>query len=112
MAGFVLRRSSPQTADGSILRDAMVRKGMCSSGERSTKPPLPRKVKPLGRAVKGSTQVDVERSNVSQQHVTEKAFIDLILPCIDQSSADSRNAFANEVGYSWHKQADWDSLIN
>ncbi|KAK9013777.1 hypothetical protein V6N11_041773 [Hibiscus sabdariffa] len=31
MAGFVLRRSWPQTADGSILRDAMVQKGMCSS---------------------------------------------------------------------------------
>ncbi|XP_022770436.1 mediator of RNA polymerase II transcription subunit 12-like isoform X2 [Durio zibethinus] len=49
------------------------------------------------RYVKDSTQVDVEGSNISQQHVTEKAFIELILPCIDQSSSDSRNTFASDL---------------
>ncbi|XP_022733771.1 mediator of RNA polymerase II transcription subunit 12-like isoform X2 [Durio zibethinus] len=49
------------------------------------------------RYVKGSTQVDVEGSNISQQHVTEKAFIELVLPCIDQSSVDSRNTFASDL---------------
>ncbi|XWS32182.1 hypothetical protein CRYUN_Cryun23aG0138600 [Craigia yunnanensis] len=49
------------------------------------------------RYVKDSTQVDVEGSNISQQHVTEKAFIELVLPCIDQSSADSRNTFASDL---------------
>ncbi|XVE73861.1 hypothetical protein DITRI_Ditri11bG0152300 [Diplodiscus trichospermus] len=44
------------------------------------------------RYVKGSTQVDV-----SQPVVTEKAFIELVLPCIDQSSADSRNTFASDL---------------
>ncbi|KAE8697585.1 Mediator of RNA polymerase II transcription subunit 12 [Hibiscus syriacus] len=47
--------------------------------------------------VKGSTQVDVEGSSISQQHVTEKAFIELVLPCIDQSSADSNNIFASDL---------------
>ncbi|KAK8565806.1 hypothetical protein V6N12_059358 [Hibiscus sabdariffa] len=47
--------------------------------------------------VKGSTQVDVEGSSISQMHVTEKAFIELVLPCIDQSSADSYNTFANDL---------------
>ncbi|TYG89756.1 hypothetical protein ES288_A12G126000v1 [Gossypium darwinii] len=48
------------------------------------------------KCAKGS-QIDVEGSNISQQHVTEKAFTKLILPCIDQSSADSRNTFANDL---------------
>ncbi|KAL4352304.1 hypothetical protein GQ457_06G032040 [Hibiscus cannabinus] len=48
-------------------------------------------------SVKGSTPVDVEGSSVSQQHVTEKAFIELVLPCIDQSSADSYNTFASDL---------------
>ncbi|KAE8665811.1 Mediator of RNA polymerase II transcription subunit 12 [Hibiscus syriacus] len=47
--------------------------------------------------VKGSTQVDVEGSSNSQQHVTEKAFVELVLPCIDQSSADSYNIFASDL---------------
>ncbi|XWS46099.1 hypothetical protein CRYUN_Cryun14cG0034400 [Craigia yunnanensis] len=47
------------------------------------------------RYVKGSTQVDIE--DISQQHETEKAFIELVLPCIDQSSADSRNTFASDL---------------
>ncbi|XVF73187.1 hypothetical protein PTKIN_Ptkin12aG0180900 [Pterospermum kingtungense] len=49
------------------------------------------------RHVKGSTQVDVEGSSISQQHVTENAFVELVLPCIDQSSADSRNTFASDL---------------
>ncbi|XVF80070.1 hypothetical protein PTKIN_Ptkin15bG0041200 [Pterospermum kingtungense] len=47
--------------------------------------------------VKVSTQVDFEASNINQQHVTEKAFTELVLPCIDQSSADSRNTFASDL---------------
>ncbi|XP_059651404.1 mediator of RNA polymerase II transcription subunit 12 [Cornus florida] len=47
---------------------------------------------------RGSTQVlDVEGFNVSQQHVTERALIELVLPCIDQSSDDSRNTFASDL---------------
>ncbi|XP_062090335.1 mediator of RNA polymerase II transcription subunit 12 [Humulus lupulus] len=38
-----------------------------------------------------------EGFNVTQQHVTERALIDLLLPCIDQSSDDSRNTFANDL---------------
>ncbi|MFQ6633349.1 hypothetical protein Gotur_010269 [Gossypium turneri] len=47
--------------------------------------------------VRGSTQVDIEGSGISQQHVTEKAFIELVIPCIDQSSADSHNTFASDL---------------
>ncbi|KAE8699760.1 Mediator of RNA polymerase II transcription subunit 12 [Hibiscus syriacus] len=47
--------------------------------------------------IKGSTQVDVEGSSISQQHVTEKAFIELVLPCINQSSIDSYNIFASDL---------------
>ncbi|PPD90270.1 hypothetical protein GOBAR_DD12773 [Gossypium barbadense] len=47
--------------------------------------------------VKGSTQVDIEGSGINQQHVTEKAFIELVIPCIDQSSADSHNTFASDL---------------
>lgn len=47
---------------------------------------------------KGSTQTfDNEFQCVSQQHVTERALIELLLPCIDQSSDDSRNTFANDL---------------
>lgn len=47
---------------------------------------------------KGSTQtLDTEGSNVSQQQVTERALIELLLPCIDQSSDESRNTFANDL---------------
>ncbi|XP_022757342.1 mediator of RNA polymerase II transcription subunit 12-like isoform X2 [Durio zibethinus] len=49
------------------------------------------------RYVKCSTQVDVDGSSISQQYVTEKAFIELVLPCIDHSSADSRNTFASDL---------------
>ncbi|KAL5572857.1 hypothetical protein UlMin_022454 [Ulmus minor] len=40
---------------------------------------------------------DTESHNITQQHVTEKALIDLLLPCIDQSSDDSRNTFASDL---------------
>ncbi|KAM5555323.1 mediator of RNA polymerase II transcription subunit 12 [Rosa sericea] len=47
---------------------------------------------------KGSSQLfDNEGQSVSQQHVTERALIELLLPCIDQSSDDSRNTFANDL---------------
>ncbi|KAL6126178.1 hypothetical protein ACLB2K_074229 [Fragaria x ananassa] len=47
---------------------------------------------------KGSSQIfDNEGQSVSQQHVTERALIELLLPCIDQSSDDSRNTFANDL---------------
>lgn len=39
----------------------------------------------------------VEGSVVSQQHLTERALIDLILPCVDQGSDDLRNSFASEM---------------
>ncbi|MFS7925014.1 putative mediator complex, subunit Med12 [Helianthus anomalus] len=40
---------------------------------------------------------DVEAFIVSQQHVTEKALVELLLPCIDQSSDDSRVTFASDL---------------
>ncbi|XP_030490033.2 mediator of RNA polymerase II transcription subunit 12 [Cannabis sativa] len=40
---------------------------------------------------------DNEGFNVTQQNVTDRALIDLLLPCIDQSSDDSRNTFANDL---------------
>ncbi|KAB2609937.1 mediator of RNA polymerase II transcription subunit 12-like [Pyrus ussuriensis x Pyrus communis] len=47
---------------------------------------------------KGATQtLDIESYNVTQQHVTERALIELLLPCIDQSSDESRNTFANDL---------------
>ncbi|KAI8021554.1 Mediator of RNA polymerase II transcription subunit 12 [Camellia lanceoleosa] len=52
----------------------------------------------LKRLGRGSTQVlDVEGFNVCQQYVTERALIELVLPCIDQSSDDLRNTFASEL---------------
>ncbi|EXC06808.1 Putative mediator of RNA polymerase II transcription subunit 12 [Morus notabilis] len=38
-----------------------------------------------------------ESFSSSQQHVTERALVDLLLPCIDQSSDDSRNTFASDL---------------
>ncbi|KAL6565943.1 hypothetical protein OROHE_004998 [Orobanche hederae] len=46
---------------------------------------------------KGSLVLDVEGFIVSQQHVTERALIELIRPCLDQSSDDSRYNFASEM---------------
>ncbi|CAN1308844.1 Mediator of RNA polymerase II transcription subunit 12 [Linum perenne] len=40
---------------------------------------------------------DLESFNVSQHHVTEKALIELVLPCIDQGSEESRNTFASDL---------------
>ncbi|XP_047979942.1 mediator of RNA polymerase II transcription subunit 12-like [Salvia hispanica] len=38
-----------------------------------------------------------EGSVVSQQHLTERALIELILPCVDQGSDDLRYSFASEM---------------
>ncbi|KAG5626717.1 hypothetical protein H5410_011935 [Solanum commersonii] len=47
----------------------------------------------LKRPVKGSGRtVDVEKL-----HVTERALVDLILPCLDQASDDSRSTFASDM---------------
>lgn len=52
----------------------------------------------LKRPMKGSGRaVDVERLHVGQQHVTERALVDLILPCLDQASDDSRSTFASDM---------------
>lgn len=44
---------------------------------------------------KGFALADAE--SVIQRQMTEKAFIELVLPCIDQSSEDSRSTFASEL---------------
>ncbi|KAK7295086.1 hypothetical protein RJT34_17989 [Clitoria ternatea] len=50
------------------------------------------------RSIKGLSQVlDSESSTTKQQHGTEKALLELILPCIDQSSDESRNSFASDL---------------
>ncbi|KAL2552952.1 RNA polymerase II transcription mediator [Forsythia ovata] len=50
------------------------------------------------RSMKGSAQLlDVEGFSVSKQRVTERAFIELVLPCVDQGSDDSRKTFASEM---------------
>ncbi|KAL3615656.1 hypothetical protein CASFOL_041317 [Castilleja foliolosa] len=46
---------------------------------------------------KGSVVLDVEGFIVSQQHVTERALIELILPCLDQGSDELRYNFASEM---------------
>ncbi|CAL5383002.1 unnamed protein product [Camellia sinensis] len=52
----------------------------------------------LKRLGRGPTQaLDVEGINICQQHVTERALIELVLSCIDQCSDDSRNTFANDM---------------
>ncbi|CAA2935046.1 mediator of RNA polymerase II transcription subunit 12 [Olea europaea subsp. europaea] len=52
----------------------------------------------FGHSWKGSGQVvDVEGFIVSQQHVTEKALIELVLPCVDRGSDESRSNFASEM---------------
>lgn len=40
---------------------------------------------------------DSEAISPYQQHVTERAFIKLVLPCIDQGSDESRNTFASDL---------------
>ncbi|RDX83941.1 Mediator of RNA polymerase II transcription subunit 12, partial [Mucuna pruriens] len=52
----------------------------------------------LKKSVRGLSQVsDSESSSSNQQQVTERALIELLLPCIDQSSDESRNSFANDL---------------
>ncbi|XP_054784533.1 mediator of RNA polymerase II transcription subunit 12 [Prosopis cineraria] len=52
----------------------------------------------LKRTLKGLSQgSDSENLSIIQQHVTERALIGLILPCIDQISEESRNSFANDL---------------
>ncbi|KAI3441791.1 Med12 domain-containing protein [Psidium guajava] len=50
---------------------------------------------------KGSIQVQLDPEGYSarsmQQFATEKALIELVLPCIDQSSDESRNTFASDL---------------
>lgn len=50
------------------------------------------------RHVRGASKVsDHDGLNTNQQLMTERALIELVLPCIDRSSEDSRNRFANEL---------------
>ncbi|KAI9110048.1 hypothetical protein K1719_019089 [Acacia pycnantha] len=52
----------------------------------------------LKRTLKGfSHGSDSENLSLIQQHVTERALIGLILPCIDKISEESRNSFANDL---------------
>ncbi|XP_022924532.1 mediator of RNA polymerase II transcription subunit 12-like [Cucurbita moschata] len=46
---------------------------------------------------KSVQMLDDEVLHSSQQFVTERALIELVLPCIDQSSEESRNTFANDL---------------
>ncbi|KAI3444539.1 hypothetical protein Pfo_001204 [Paulownia fortunei] len=46
---------------------------------------------------KGYGLLGVEGFIVSQQHLTDRALIELILPCVDQGSDDLRNNFASEM---------------
>ncbi|KAK6162336.1 hypothetical protein DH2020_002177 [Rehmannia glutinosa] len=46
---------------------------------------------------KGFGLLDVEGFIVSQQHLTERALLELILPCVDQGSDDLRSNFASEM---------------
>ncbi|KAJ6722946.1 MEDIATOR OF RNA polymerase II TRANSCRIPTION SUBUNIT 12 [Salix koriyanagi] len=50
------------------------------------------------RSGKGSlTLFEHEGSSLFQQNVTERALVELVLPCIDQGSDDSRNTFAMDL---------------
>uniref|UniRef100_A0A2P2LZB7 Uncharacterized protein MANES_05G034300 n=4 Tax=Rhizophora mucronata TaxID=61149 RepID=A0A2P2LZB7_RHIMU len=52
----------------------------------------------IKRPGKGSSQMlESDSPSGSQQLVTERALIELIVPCIDQGSDDSRNTFASEL---------------
>ncbi|KAL2335974.1 hypothetical protein Fmac_010420 [Flemingia macrophylla] len=52
----------------------------------------------MKRCTRGLSQVsDSENASSNQQQVTERALIELLLPCIDQSSDESRNSFANDL---------------
>ncbi|EEF50532.1 mediator of RNA polymerase II transcription subunit 12 [Ricinus communis] len=50
------------------------------------------------RSGKVSPQMlESEGFNISQQYMTERALIELVLPCIDQGSDESRNTFASDL---------------
>ncbi|KAF9687826.1 hypothetical protein SADUNF_Sadunf02G0133500 [Salix dunnii] len=50
------------------------------------------------RSGKGSFPIfESEGSSLIQQNVTERALVELVLPCIDQGSDDSRNTFATDL---------------
>ncbi|KAI5433322.1 hypothetical protein KIW84_020559 [Lathyrus oleraceus] len=50
------------------------------------------------RPLKGFSQVsDSEGSAIKQLHGSERAFLELILPCINQSSDESRYSFASDL---------------
>ncbi|KAK7394764.1 hypothetical protein VNO78_15302 [Psophocarpus tetragonolobus] len=50
------------------------------------------------RSMKGFSQVfDFESSTSKQQHGTERALLELILPCTDRISDESRNTFASDL---------------
>ncbi|CAJ1921486.1 unnamed protein product [Sphenostylis stenocarpa] len=50
------------------------------------------------RSIKGFSSVfDSESCTSKPQHQTERALLELILPCIDQSSDESRNSFASDL---------------
>ncbi|KAL7138916.1 hypothetical protein ABFS83_09G015300 [Erythranthe nasuta] len=45
----------------------------------------------------GADFLDVEGFIVSKQHLTERALVELILPCLDQGSDELRSSFASEM---------------
>ncbi|KAL6494022.1 hypothetical protein OROGR_031931 [Orobanche gracilis] len=51
----------------------------------------------FNRSGKVFGRLDVEGFIVSQQHLTERALLELILPCLDQGFAESRHSFASEM---------------
>uniref|UniRef100_A0A7N0UQH3 Mediator complex subunit Med12 domain-containing protein n=1 Tax=Kalanchoe fedtschenkoi TaxID=63787 RepID=A0A7N0UQH3_KALFE len=51
----------------------------------------------LKRSARGSQMVNFDVLNSSQRLLTEKALTGIVLPCIDQSSDDSRNTFATDL---------------
>ncbi|PIA49387.1 hypothetical protein AQUCO_01300301v1 [Aquilegia coerulea] len=52
----------------------------------------------LKRSGKMTSQTpDTEGSTSRQQYATERALAELVLPCMDRSSSDARNTFANEL---------------
>ncbi|XP_010255357.1 PREDICTED: mediator of RNA polymerase II transcription subunit 12-like isoform X2 [Nelumbo nucifera] len=44
-----------------------------------------------------SQTFDSEGFNCGQQYATERSLVELVLPCIDRSSSESRNAFASDL---------------
>nr|GMD64976.1 mediator of RNA polymerase II transcription subunit 12 [Ipomoea batatas] len=49
-----------------------------------------------GRGSSGHFQ-DVDGFPVAHQHKTQRAFVELVLPCVDQASDDTRNRFAADM---------------